>query len=416
MVAILHNETGKVTNWQPFKSEGDAKMALLAYALHARLPHAAILWTDGNGAKLIQQGIADPDGDVHVLIAHAHGSAPPPPNPPHGGMLQSFETAAASVLASAEADASAAAKWTGDKLSAGWQATKSFVASHPQGFDRGTVAFDAIAVIGGVVGVLLLPEEITAVGVLALGAGIALLAADASHLALESMGGKYAVMAEEETHSPIFETIEWVAPFLCLPDLVMNAPKAVIAATRAAGEAGDVAAEADRAGTVLAKTQEKLTGYQQKISDRTLNAGNMAKIQRYRHQINVAARAVDALGDKLAKARTTAMASRFLVAPARIGFLGAGYGFGNMAAASPGAPGYVQSFENHAIAAWHDLGSMFTSATPALPAYPVMPDANNREFHHQLRGGYYTRVGDDPWRDMQSYLSIHLAMTRIKPR
>lgn len=150
MVAILHNETGMVTNWQPFKSEGDAKMALLAYALHARLPHAAI-----------------------------------------------------------------------------------------------------------------------------------------------------------------FETIEWVAPFLCLPDLVMNAPKAVIAATRAAGEAGDVAAEADRAGTVLAKTQEKLTGYQQKISDRTLNAGNMAKIQRYRHQINVAARAVDALGDKLAKARTTAMLRAF---------------------------------------------------------------------------------------------------------
>lgn len=391
-------------------------MALLAYALHARLPQAAIIWTDGKGAKLIQQGVADHDGDVHVLIAHAHGSAPPPPTPPHGGMLQSFENAAASVLASAEADASAAAKWSGDKLSAGWQATKSFVASHPQRFDRGTVAFDAIAVIGGVVGVLLLPEEIAAVGVIALGAGIALLAADGSHLALESMGGKYAVMAEEEAHSPIFETIEWVAPFLCLPDLVMNAPKAVATAARAAGEAGDVAAETDRAGSALAKAEEKLANYQQKIADRTLNAGNISKIQRYRHQINVAARAVEALGDKLTKARTTAAAARFLVAPAQIGILGTAYGFGNMGAAPPGTPGYIQAIKTHALAAWHDLGTYFSSPAQPAPNYPVMPDANDRIFHHQLRGGYFSRVGDDPWRDMQSYLSIHLAMTRIKLR
>lgn len=109
-MAAPMRETGKVHNWLPFKSEDEARHALISYAIHAKCADAALMWTDATGAKLLQQGTADKDGDVKVLIAHAHGPIPPPKTPaPPPGMLDSFETAAGRVLASAEADAKAAA-------------------------------------------------------------------------------------------------------------------------------------------------------------------------------------------------------------------------------------------------------------------------------------------------------------------
>jgi len=57
-------ETGKVHSWLPFHSEDEARHALFTYAAHANLPGAALIWTDATGAKLLQQGTADKDGDV----------------------------------------------------------------------------------------------------------------------------------------------------------------------------------------------------------------------------------------------------------------------------------------------------------------------------------------------------------------
>jgi hypothetical protein len=81
-MAAPMRESGKVHNWLPFKSEDEARHALFTYAIHANLPDAALIWTDATGAKLLQQGKADKDGDVQVPIAHAHGPIPPPVVPP----------------------------------------------------------------------------------------------------------------------------------------------------------------------------------------------------------------------------------------------------------------------------------------------------------------------------------------------
>ncbi|MGE4480442.1 hypothetical protein [Acidocella sp.] len=92
-----NRDTGRVSTWLPFGSEGPALVALATYAQHINHPDAAIIWASPGDAKLLRQGVADKDGDVSVLIVHAHGSVrPPPTKPAHKGALLSFEDAAAS--------------------------------------------------------------------------------------------------------------------------------------------------------------------------------------------------------------------------------------------------------------------------------------------------------------------------------
>ena len=164
MSATASHETGMVTTWAPFANESAARAALLAYTQRANYPDAAIIWTDNAGAKLLRQGVADRDNDVLVLIAHAHGPVKPPAAPAKPGLLDSFEAAA-------EADAKTAAKWTGDKAAAGWRAANKLIEDHPMAADGASVAFDAIAVAGGIFAIATLGVAgVGAIGMVAIGA------------------------------------------------------------------------------------------------------------------------------------------------------------------------------------------------------------------------------------------------------
>jgi len=422
-------ETGKVHNWRPFKSEDEARHALFTYAIHANLPDAALIWTDATGAKLLQQGRADKDGDVQVLIAHAHGPIPPPVvPPPPPSMLDSFENTVAKLLDGAAKDAKAAgsavagvARGAGRDAVSGWKTANKFVGDHPLAFDGVATAFDAVAVLGGAVAILTLgAAAVGTFGLIAIGAGVVLLAADGTHFGLEVAGQKFAYakeLAEREEHWPPFETVQFVAPILCLPDLLVNTPKAI----REVGEFAEQADKAKEAANAAAETAEKaedrLQNYIQKRESDPAHPVSMTRILRYETQISKTRQTLATLitkSDQAAKdARNHALNANF----AGIGISGSAFGYGTMAAHPPNRDGFVKKAydmtKSSVAAGWYDLGSWFA---PTPPTYPVMPDAGSLVYHRGFRGGYFSRVGDDPWSDMQSYLSIHIATTRVKPR
>jgi hypothetical protein len=398
-------ETGMVTIWAPFANEAAAQDALLAYTQHANCPSAAIIWTDIGGAKLLRPGVADKDGDVPVLIAHAHGPVKPPAAPPHPGLLDNFETAAAKVLAAAEG-----------KISAGWHAANKFIDEHPMAFDGGSVAFDAIAVAGGIFAIATLGVAgVGVVGMVAIGAAATLLIADGVHYGFEVADQKFHVQgAAAKTKaiesSQLYRSVEWVAPLLCLPDLVMNTPKALTESAKLARDAKSADTAVQEGAEATAKAQNRLANYMDKRSADGAKPPLQSTQQRYQRQINAAKRTQASLETKFTKIATEARNSGIGATFARVGIAGTHYGLGTMGLHPPETPDWMQSIGNAVSAGWHDLGTWFT---PSTPAYPVMPDANNQVYHAT---GPATRMGDDPWADMQSYLSIHLAMTRLRPR
>jgi hypothetical protein len=420
-------ETGKVHNWLPFHSEAEARHALLTYAIHANLPDAALIWTDATGAKLLQQGTADKDGDVKVLIAHAHGPIPPPVvPPPPPSMLDSFENTVAKLLEGAAADAKAAgsaiagaAKTAGQDIAGGWQTANKFVGDHPLAFDGATVAFDAVAVIGG--GFAIATLGVAGVGVLgmvATGAAFTLLIADGTHYAFEVADkGFHAKGAEQGTkwveENDAYKTIEWISPLLCLPDLVVNMPKAFTEAKTLAREAKDAQAAVQEGTEAVTKAENRLTNYIEKRSNDPQKPPLVSTQQRYARQINAAQRAQKALADKFTEKVKDSRNSNIRAAFAGVGVPGTAFGLGVIAVHPPDAASWMSSAGNAIAGGWHDIGSWFT---PKPSDYPVMPDADNRIYRGGFHGGYSVRRGDDPWADMQSYLSIHLAMTRIRPR
>jgi len=426
-MAAPMRETGKVHNWLPFKSEAEARHALIAYAIHAKCADAALLWTDATGAKLLQQGTADKDGDVKVLIAHAHGPIPPPKTPaPPPGMLESFEGAVAKLCDAVAADAKAAgsaiagaARTVGQDIAGGWQTANKFVGDHPLAFDGATVAFDAIAVIGG--GFAIATVGVAGVGVLgmvAVGAAFTLLLADGTHYAFEVADKKFhAKGAEAGTewieHNEAYKTIEWISPLLCLPDLVVNMPKAFTEAKTLAREAKDAQAAVQEGTEAVTKAENRLANYMEKRANDPQKPPVASTQQRYARQINAAKRAQTTLTEKFSEAVKDSRNGKVRAAFAGIGVPSTGYGLGVMAVHPPDTTGWMNGIGNSIGSGWHDLSSWFT---PLPPDYPVMPDADNRIYHGGFRGGYSTRRGDDPWADMQSYLSIHLAMTRIRPK
>jgi hypothetical protein len=428
-MATPMRETGKVHNWLPFHSEDEARHALLTYAIHANMPDAALIWTDATGAKLLQQGTADKDGDVKVLIAHAHGPIPPPVvPPPPPSMLDSFENTVAKLLDGAAADAKAAgsaitgaAKSAGQDAVSGWKTANKFVDEHPFAFDGVATGFDIIAVVGGFLAVGALGVSLGgAIGLIALGAGVTLLAADGSHFAMEVIGQKLASFkrgAEWEEHNPIFETVQWVAPILCLPDLAYNAPRAIRAVGQMAQKATEAGNAAAHAAADTDKAVDRLVNYIQKRENDPAHPLNASRIEHYRAQITKAQHTQVKLNEKFDEAATEARKAVRDSKFTGVGITGTAYGFGTMAAHAPNRDGYVKSTSDYAqsaiAAGWYDLGSWFT---PIPPTYPVMPDAGSRVYHGGFHGGYFSRVGADPWSDMQSYLSIHIAVARMKPR
>ncbi len=417
-MAAPMRESGKVHNWLPFKSEDEARHALFTYAIHANLPDAALIWTDATGAKLLQQGKADKDGDVQVPIAHAHGPIPPPiVPPPPPSMLDSFENTVAKLLDGAAKDAKAA----GQDLLAARRTAGQFISDHPLAFDGVATGFDAIAVLGGFVAIATLgAATVGTLGLIAIGAGFAMLLADGSHFGLELLGQKFKSFqdaAETEEHNPLFETVQWIAPILCFPDLVFNTPKAIREVAEFANEAKEAKEAATVAGEAAEKAENRLQTYVQKRESDPAHPVSMTRIHRYEAQIaktKQALKELTAKSEQAAKdARNRALNANF----AGVGITGSTYGDGTMIAHPPNRDGFVKSafdYSQRAIAAgWYDLGSWF-APTPAT--YPVMPDAGSRVYHGGFHGGYFSRAGDDPWSDMKSYLSIHMATTRVKPR
>jgi hypothetical protein len=433
MATATLQETGKVQIWAPFSNQGDALNAMLAYAVHGKCTDAAILWTDATGCKLLKQGVADADGDVRVLIAHAHGVVAPSPSRPGGaGILVNFETAAASLLHNAESGISStassvasAAKSTAASVGDWFKEKGEYIEQHQEGFDIATVSFDAIAVGGAVAGLIFGGGAITIVAGVALVAGGLLLAADGAHLFYEVANNQWqaawAVSSKTDEKgnpipvfktmedNPVFATIEWVAPFLCLPDLAMNAPKDVQEGVAAAKEIGKLTASAD---SVKAATQPKLEAAQTRLTNyiakRTNNAArpiNPATVARYQRTINAAKNTISAQTVKVTKAVRSMVSGAF----AAVGFPGTFYGLTTMALSHPSVVPYQHG--------WHDLWGWFAPAAPAPTPYPVMPNADD-EVYHRTAGRFmtHTRVGDDPWGDMTNYLSIHMMVARIKPK
>jgi len=418
-MATPMRETGKVHNWLPFHSEDEARHALLTYAIHANMPDAALIWTDATGAKLLQQGTADKDGDVKVLIAHAHGPIPPPTVPPSTNeILQSFDSVAANMLADAEKAGRAVAsglKTVASDIGSAWKRGNDYIDEHEEGFDVATVTFDGIAVIGGLFGIFFGGAVIMSLGGVALIAGGLLLGADGYHLALEvaddqlheawaqtDKNGKIIPKYKAlEQDSLVYQTIEWIAPFLCLPDLVAHAPEELNKGIKAFKELGKLATKEASAEDKLGAATNRLTNY-------TANRGadsskiKQSTVSRYQRQINAAKRTLALQKDKLKAARVESISGAFAGAGSPM----TGYGFGVMISSPPKIPSYVKS-------GWHDLGSWFT---PNGDSAPLMPDAGQSVYHGGFHGGYSTYRGADPWTDMENYLSIHLAITRIKPK
>ena len=426
-MATPMRETGKVHNWLPFKSEDEARHALFTYAIHANCGDAALIWTDATGAKLLQQGTADKDGDVHVLIAHAHGPIPPPVVPhPTPSMFDNLESAVAKLCDTVAADAKAAGsavgssvRAVGQDISGAWHGSNKFVGDHPLAFDGATVAFDAVAVIGGLFAIATLGVAgVGVLGMVAIGAAGTLLLADGIHYGFELADKGFHVKGadaatKEIEDSDIYRTIEWISPLLCLPDLVVNTPKAFTEAKTLIGDAKDAQAAAEQATEAVTKAENRLTNYMDQRANDPQKPPLVSTQQRYARQINAAIRAQTTLADKFSDAVKESLKSNVRAAFAGVGVPGTGYGLGVMAVHPPDRASWMSGVGDAIAGGWHDMGSWFA---PSPPAYPVMPDADNRVYHGGFRGGYSTRVGDDPWGDMRSYLSIHLAMTRMRPK
>jgi hypothetical protein len=211
----------------------------------------------------------------------------------------------------------------------------------------------------------------------------------------------------------VYKTIEWIAPLLCLPDLVANTPKAFKEASNLAREAKDAQGAVQEGAEAVTGAENRLTNHIEKRAADPKNPPLASTQQRYARQIKAAKRKQATLLDKFTDAAKDAMNGNIRAAFAGIGVPGTGYGLGVMAVHPPDTAGWMDSIGHAASTGWHDLGTWFA---PGQPAYPVMPDANEGIYHSAFRGGYYSRRGDDPWGDMQSYLSIHMAMTNVRPR
>ncbi|WP_155992610.1 hypothetical protein [Acidocella facilis] len=288
-------ETGRVSTWLPFSGEGPALLALAAYAQHIQQPHAAIIWVSLGGAKILRPGVADKDGDVPVLIAHAHGSArPPATRPASKGALLRFEDAAASVLSEA---------WGKTKEEV--KAADEWIERHPLKTDGVVVGFDAVAAIGGVIAIGFLGvAAVGTLGMIATGAAIVLLAADSAHFTFEMMAAEDhsefgARMAKGMEKSIIYQGIEWIAPLLCLPDLAFNLPKAIREVGVGIREGKEAVESLEKGAQLADKAEQRLSNYIQRRGADGAKPALQATEQRYQRAISAAKRTEAELKSKL---------------------------------------------------------------------------------------------------------------------
>jgi hypothetical protein len=170
---------------------------------------------------------------------------------------------------------------------------------------------------------------------------------------------------KEIENSPFYRTIELVGTLLVLPDLVVNAPRALASLSKTSTELGEATQVATHSGAALDAQREAVAAYQQAHVGKLDRPNIMTKVQRRQARANKLARDLEAAQETLKEAQAEFNHLRRIDLPA---YGASAYATG-MAAISPpylADPGH-----------WHDA----PMAAPPQQCTPLDPHGD---------GGYWT--------------------------
>lgn len=334
----------KPAHWGPYRSEGEASHCLNSFAANIVGPSAGVIFCDGLGATYLRQPFRDADGSGLVLVVTSGAGVTAASNPPTndgGGAWQRIEHFFSDAFARigeaeiAQADAQRAAGEAELRMiKQGWGGVQDFV-------DKNKTAFDGAATVGDAIGVIALGATLLALsaGTVAVLPALLAITAGAASLALIARDGQlfYAEVRGNEMRkkeiedSPFYRTIELVGTLLVLPDLVVNAPRALASLSKTSTELGEATEVARHGGEALDAQREAVAAYQQAHVGKLDRPNIMTKVQRRQARANKLAGDLEAAQEKLKEAQAEFNHLRRLDLPA----YGASAYAAGMAAISP---------------------------------------------------------------------------------
>jgi hypothetical protein len=374
----------KPTHWGPYRNEGEAGHCLGAFAANVVGPGAGVIFCDGLGASYLKRPFRDVDGSGLVLVVTAGAGASSQPANDGGGTwkrIEHFFSDAFAEIGKAEMAQADAQRAVGEAelqmIKQGWSSTQAFVTRNKTWFDGAATAGDAIGIIAlvgtaiaiGAGAVTVLPAALAVAAGLA---SLALITRD-GQLFWAELKGNQARATEIET-SPYYRTIELVGTLLILPDLVVNAPRALVSLSKTSTELAEATEVTAHSGEALNAQREAVAAYQEAHVGKLKRPNIMTKVQRQQARANRLARDLAAAQEKLEKAQAEFNhLRRYELPPYAASLYSAGM--------APISPPYLAD-----PAHWHDAPPAAPPpAAPPLQCTPLDPHGNGDYWSNSLR-------------------------------
>ena len=359
--------------WGPYFNEAEARTCLGAFAARVVGPGVGVIYCDGIGVAYLKQPLFDADGSGLVLIAtcRAELPPPPPPPPPQGAWqkIERFFENSMSMLGEQQLQQSQAQLAMGQReaawLKEGWTSVHDCIEGHKTAFDGVAVVGDIFGVVAGVVAIVAIGATgIAVLPVLAAVAGaasLALLLEDGSMLLAELQDDEVRKKQIEESWH--YKVIELVCPLLLLPDLIASGPRAVAGVAKTAKEVQETREAVDASGEALNAQRATNDAYQEAHASKLGQNNIKTKVQRMRARANKLARDLKAAQERLADAQREFKILRVVELPAYAGSI---YAQG-LYAVEP--PDYLQQLSHGA--SQHPPAGQTSQSPHPLGARPV---------------------------------------------
>ena len=367
MTPIRANSTITMPNtpsrWEPYCHRPDAEFHLSKFASSVLGHDAGVIFFDGSGAARLKSAMPDREGDTTDLIV----SVSKPPLFPvafqgtgQSHSLEQFAGNRSRATLSSLGNMLTEAKQAYDRATAPMAA---FIEDHKTAFDGFGTTVDAWGVMSGILAVAAIPAEgVTFAAALSILAGLAslgLLIEDGQMLYFELTGDE--VSKRRLANSWAYQLVEAVGPWLALPDLALNGPRAVKQTARTALKVTALADRVEAATQRLASQREAIDAYREAHVNKLGQPNIKTKTQRMQAKANRLTSDMRRTQAKLDKMSRKLMQLRTIELPA---YAGSAYGLGVYAIDPP------------------DLEKAYQSVSQALPGMGTHTTWQNHDLHH----------------------------------